>query len=72
MKEAEDHSNRANSLISGKSHGKQVHLDALPVNHDEDALLEERHEQKQDITWSDNSADGSLKRHINNIYPWQV
>ena len=48
-----------------------VHLDALPVNHDEDAL-EERLEQKQNITWSDNSADGSLKRHINNIYPWQV
>ena len=43
----------------------------LPVNHDEDAL-EEILEQKQNITWSDNSADGSLKRHINNIYPWQV
>ena len=71
MKEAEEHSNRASSLISGKCDGKQVHLDALPVNHDEDAL-EERLEQKQNITWSDNSADGSLKRHINNIYPWQV
>ena len=53
MKEAEDHSNRANSLISGKCDGKQVHLDALPVNHDKDAL-EEGLEQKQDVTWSDN------------------